>query len=106
MIVVNPDLASNLIKFLPRNYDIVALDISKIDLYLTNEDTRVEYNDNVAYLDDVYQTDEYYYINLVFDFDENNVYSIKVLNKDNSEVIFRGKIFATSQDTQKYKING
>ena len=106
MIVVNPDLATNTIKFLPRNYDISALDNTKIDLYLTNEETRVVYNDNSTYLTNVYQSNDYYNIDLTFDFSENDVYSVKILDNSDDSVIFRGKLFATSQDTQKYKING
>ena len=106
MIVVNPDLATNTIKFLPRNYNTIPK-IDNLDLYLTNEDTRVVYNDNATYLSDVYQENEYYVIDLAFTFSENDNYSIKIIDKSGVAVlIYRGKLFATSQDTQKYKING
>ena len=35
----------------------------------------------------------------------NQTFRIKLINTDNSEILWRGKAFATSQETQNYKIN-
>jgi len=36
---------------------------------------------------------------------ENQTFSLKLLDVNNSRILWRGKAFSTSQDTQKYKIN-
>ena len=37
---------------------------------------------------------------------ENQTFRLKLLDVNNSRILWRGKAFATSQETQKYKING
>jgi hypothetical protein len=40
------------------------------------------------------------------DFGENKTYSVKITDTVTTNIIWRGKIFFTSQVTQAYKING
>jgi len=94
MKVINPNNQINTIKLIPRFKDVEAF-----DLLLINETTKEEttfFIDNYSYIDGV----------LVFDLDfatnEGDKYEFKlsILN----EVLYRGKIFATSQEPQDFDL--
>ena len=94
MKVINPNNQINTIKLIPRFKDVEAF-----DLLLINETTKEETNffiDIYTYKDGI----------LVFDLDfatnEGDKYEFKlsILN----EVLFRGKIFATEQETQDFDL--
>lgn len=92
MKVVNPNDTNHTIELIPREYkeDVV------LDLYneATKEETTVVNVSSV--LDGIFS------INFDFSFSENDKYQIKV-SKD-SEVLYRGKLIATSQLPQDYKL--
>ena len=94
MKVINPNNQINEIKLIPRFNDVEAF-----DLLLINETTKEEttfFIDNYTYEDGI----------LVFDLDfatnEGDKYELKlsILN----EVLYRGKIFATEQETQDFDL--
>ena len=98
MNVINPTDTSHEIKIIPRNYSDFA---GTIPMVLRDEDTATETSIDATYA----------FVNsaLLLSFDlvtkEGKVYSYYIKN-DSDEFEYRGKIFVTSQITQKYKING
>jgi hypothetical protein len=100
MIVTSPDLAENTINFLPRYYDESGTNIT---VYITNEDTRRDLAHNLTA---VSKDDGFFYFTTDADFRNNVTYRLKVVDNSLSMVIFRGKIFATTQSKQNYLING
>ena len=94
MKVVNPNVRIKTISLIPRFNDVEAF-----DLLLINETTKEEttfFIDNYSYQNGI----------LVFGFDfdmnEGDKYELKlsILN----EVLYRGKIFATEQETQDFDL--
>lgn len=92
MKVVNPNNTNHTIELIPRSYQENVV----LDLY--NEATKVETTvANVSLtLDGVFS------VNFDFNFSENDKYQIKI-SKD-SEILYRGKLIATTQPAQKYKL--
>ena len=94
MKVVDPNDTTHTIKLIPRFYGI-----SSIDLSLYNEADQVTTT----------VTDAYSVTNgiatLIFDFTflEDDKYQFKLV--DGSTVIYRGKLIATSQEPQEYKLD-
>ena len=100
MKVVNPDLATNTIKLIPRNNDLTPFNIT-----LINETTK-EVTELVltayTYVYGVLSFD------LTFDFNEGDKYEFKcwISFFGGSEVVYyRGKIFATTQIPQNYELS-
>jgi len=92
MIVVQPTILEHQIKVIPRLYPNEALTLS-----LYNEATKV-----TETLDNIYIVqDGYLYIDFEKVFNESDKYKITI--KEENEVIYRGKIKATSQEPQEYK---
>ena len=92
MKVVNPNDTNHTIELIPRSYqeDVV------LDLY--NEATRAE-----ATVPNVSSTlDGRFSVKFDFTFAENDKYQIKI--SKNSEILYRGKLIATSQQPQEYKL--
>lgn len=96
MIVLNPDNLTHNISFIPRS-----LPVGDVDLVIYNESTRSEIlneargwssSSNIITIDIVPLT-----------LTEGDRLSYKV--SEGGVVLYRGKIFATSQTTQNYKIN-
>lgn len=95
MKIVNPDLTTNTIKFIPRINNIVSA-----YLELVNETTKEEtvfVFISFTYLDGVFSFD------LDFDFKEGDKYGFKCYFLD--EVYYRGEIFATTQEPQNYELS-
>lgn len=100
MKVVNPNNTSHTIKLISRYYPADSL-----ILYLYNEATQVETSIDIDLIGISFVN--YYnivngYINIDFDFtfSENEKYSIKLA--DNKDIIYRGKLIATTEETQNY----
>lgn len=94
MIVINPEDTTHTAVVIPRYYD------SELnDFIIYDEDTRESSTlSNIKTISNGYASYE-------FDLNtaEGKSYSIKIM--DGNTVIWRGKMFATSQNKQKYKIN-
>jgi hypothetical protein len=92
MIVVQPTILEHQIKVIPRLYPTEALTLS-----LYNEATKV-----TETLENIYLVqDGYLYIDFEKVFNESDKYKITI--KEVNEVIYRGKIKATSQEPQEYQ---
>lgn len=97
MIVIDPNESSHLIKVIPRTYNVVNDHL----FVLKDEDLRTETNiSNTKELNNGYID---YSINLTTT--EGKSYSIKIVDSVTELVVWRGKMFTTSQTTQKYRIN-
>lgn len=92
--VVNPTNTTHQFDFQPRFSPIIAL-----ELYLKNEATNIE--TLVANTHEVLKN-ELLKITFDFTFQERNKFQIKIM--EGTEVIYRGKLFATVQETQDFKI--
>tara|TARA_B110000285_G_scaffold147219_1_gene164300 strand:- start:748 stop:1053 length:306 start_codon:yes stop_codon:yes gene_type:complete len=93
MKIVLPTDTNHNIDFIPRFYPT-----GSIDLYLTNESTNVEVLVTSTYL----LVDGIVFLNFDKTFSDGQKYSIKIT--ESSNVVFRGKLLATSQETQEYRL--
>ena len=97
MKVVNPTNDINSFDVVPR------IDFSTADLYIYDENTRVQESasativNNNGYYNITFDINDYPNINLY----ENGKYQIKLID---SEVIYRGKMIATTQIAQDYSL--
>jgi GT2 family glycosyltransferase len=92
MKVVSPNDTEHLIAIIPRYYTDGVL-----DLYLYNEATQIE-----TLVTPIYVTQNgILTLTFTFTFNENDKYQVKIT--DANGIIYRDKIFATSQDTQNFK---
>lgn len=93
MNVVNPNDTEHTIKLIPRYYPTDAITLS-----LFNEATQISENvDNTFTV-----TDGNLFLTFEYTFTENQKFQIK-LNEDD-EIVYRGKLFSTTQDPQEYKL--
>ena len=100
MIVVNPSLSTNTVSFLPRYYEDST---TNIEVFITNEDNR---RDLVHSLTDIIKNEGFIFFTTDAGFTNNSTYRLKVVDNTQGLVIFRAKIFATTQYKQNYSING
>jgi len=100
MIIVNPTLDTNTVSFLPRYYDEST---TNIEVFITNEDNR---RDLVHNLTDIIKNDGFIFFTTDATFINNSTYRLKVVDNTIGLVIFRAKVFATTQYKQNYSING
>jgi len=92
MKVVNPEDTDHIIDLIPRYYPTDAITFS-----LFNEATQVTEN-----IDNTYTiTDGVLFLSFEYTFTENQKFQIKL---DDTEIVYRGKIIATSQNPQDYKL--
>lgn len=91
MKVVNPNNSEHTIIFIPR------FEISNVSFNLYNEFTRE--NTDVAVTPSF--IDGFLSLTFNYTFVEGDKYQLKVT--DNDVVMYRGKLFATSQETQDFK---
>lgn len=91
MNVVNPNNESHEIQIIPRFYPI-----DELIFTLYNEATQVETNVTIIYLV------ENGVLTFTFDFDftDSQKFQFKILQ--GTEIVYRGKITATTQETQNY----
>jgi glycine betaine/choline ABC-type transport system substrate-binding protein len=94
MKVVNPNDTTHTIKLIPRFYGITSIDLS-----LYNEATQ-----ETTSVTDVYSVTSGV-ASVVFDFTflEDDKYQFKLV--DGATVVYRGKLIATSQEPQQYKLD-
>lgn len=101
MNVVNPNNTTHQLKLIPRYYS----DSETISLVLYNESSQEEtiiplanpafsFSNNFVFLEDFLQ------VNFNFTFLEGNRFQFKIV--DNTEIVYRGKLIATTQETQNY----
>ena len=93
MKIVLPTDTNHNIDFIPRFYPTGA-----IDLYLTNESTKVEVLVASTYI----IQNGFVFLNFDKTFSDGQKYRIKIT--ESSNVVFRGKLLVTTQDTQEYKL--
>jgi hypothetical protein len=93
MKVVNPNDATHVIKLIPRFY----IEVATLKLY--NEVTRIETDiaNVISTIDGITS------VTFDFTFAENDKFQIKI--EDAGIIIYRGKLMATSQNPQKYKLS-
>ena len=92
MKVVNPNDTNHTIDLIPREYK------EDVILELYNETTR----EKTIVVNTSSTTDGIFSINFDFDFSEGDKFQIKI-SKD-SDILYRGKIIATTQEPQEYKL--
>lgn len=99
MTILDPDNSTHSIKLIPRYYNID--NVHTVSLY--DEDLRTSSNLTI----DTRTLSNGY---IVYGFDlttvEGKEYQIKITDNTTSNIVYRGKIFVTSQTTQDYNING
>tara|TARA_R110000822_G_scaffold185079_2_gene324308 strand:- start:1124 stop:1426 length:303 start_codon:yes stop_codon:yes gene_type:complete len=100
MIVIDTNTFNGVIAILPRYYD--ELTVLGLVVTITNEDTR---NVLVNTVSSVQKLDGFLSFSNSATFANNVTYKIKIVDTVYG-VIFRGKIFATTQSSQNYRING
>lgn len=93
MKVVNPNDTSHIIKLIPRYYPV-----SDLTFELYNEFTQI--TDTVTNNYEI--VDGNLFLSFDYNFENNSKYQIKIL--EDEEVVYRGKLIATSQSTQDYKL--
>ncbi len=93
MKIVNPTNETHSIELIPRYYN----NLANLDLLLINEST----NESFEVVNTFSVTDGKLTLTFDFDFLNNDRYSFK-LSQEN-EIVFRGNIFATTQETQDFK---
>jgi len=93
MIVINPEATEHTITVIPRYYPTDAVTVS-----VYNEATQ-----QTISLDNTYEiVDGQMFVSFEFEVSENVNYQIAIL--EDSEVVYRDKIFTTSQVPQEYKL--
>ena len=103
MKVISPSDTTHIIKLIPRFYGIG----TNITLNLYDESKRENQDVNTSTFTIVDR-----YVNLTFtdaqftsiDFYENGKYQIRITDIDSSEILYRGKMIATTQTPQDYKL--
>ena len=97
MVIINPTLTTHDIYIIPRDYNID----NAHTLSIKDDDTNTSVTP--AILRTLYQG----YIIYLFDLTtaEGKGYDLKITDDVTTNVVWRGKMFATVQATQAYKIN-
>ena len=101
MNVVNPNNTSHELKIVPRYYS----NSESLNIVLYNESSQVStiinlvsslfsFTNNFNFLED------FLIVKINFSFEYNSRYQYKIL--DDTEIVYRGKIIATTQETQNY----
>ena len=93
MKVVNPNDGSHTIQLIPRIYPF-----NSLVLELKDEQTKIAVIVTNTYI----VSDGVMTINFDFDFTNKEKFEIKITENDN--VVYRGKIIATTQDSQDFKL--
>lgn len=92
MKIVNPNNTNHQFTLIPRYYPT-----EEIIVELYNEATKVKIIVESTYI----VTDGYLNLNFDFTFAEKDRFSVKIT--DLNGVVYRGKIYATAEETQDYK---
>jgi len=94
MIVVDPSLTNHTINIIPRDYDLGV----SFKVYITNETTKEE-NTVPTIINELNRGVQ---LSFLFNFTDSYNYELRIV-KTGGFILYRGKIFATSQDPQDYK---
>lgn len=101
MKIVNQNNSTHEFKLIPRFYPT-----STLTLTLKNESTNEETVLPISFPEFAF-TNNYFildgYLNLKFDYTFQDKDRFQFDLKENEEIVFRGKIYATSEETQDYK---
>ena len=98
MIIIDHNQSSHVISVIPRTYSVA----NAHTFALTDDDFRTTTNvSNTKALNDGYID-----YTVTINTSEGKGYSLKITDDVTTEVVWRGKIFATDQTTQEYRING
>jgi hypothetical protein len=103
MKVISPDDTTHLIKFDPRFYEIG----STLTMNLYDEAQRINQDVNITDFTVVNRLIHLTFTDAEFstlDFYENGKYQIRITDVDSSEILYRGKMIATTQTPQDYKL--
>lgn len=92
MIILKEQIEAQSLKFIPRQYSATAI-------VLVNEMT----NESTTISSDFYVDGYYLYTTATFDLKEGNFYTLSIL--DNTDVVYKDKIFCTNQVIADYTIN-
>ena len=92
MIILKEQIEAQSLKFIPRQY-------SATSIVLVNEMT----NESTTISSDFYVDGYYLYTTATFDLKEGNFYTLSIL--DNTNVVYKDKIFCTNQVIADYTIN-
>ena len=93
MKVINPENTSHSFLFVPRYYSFDGLEltltnpVTEVSTVVTNTNSTLDGFTNIAF---------------DFTFAENDKYEITI--KDGDSVVYRGKLIATTQNSQSYKL--
>ena len=92
MIILKEQIEAQSLKFIPRQYSATAI-------VLVNEMT----NESTTISSDFYVDGYYLYTTATFDLKEGNFYTLSIL--DNTDIVYKDKIFCTNQVIADYTIN-
>ena len=92
MIILKEQIEEQSLKFIPRKYCATTI-------VLVNEMT----NENTTINSDFYKDGYYLFTTTTFDLKEGNFYTLSILN--NTEVVYKDKIFCTNQVIADFSIN-
>ncbi len=101
MKIINPNDFEHTIEFIPRFYNFSSL---LFELYdesnkVTQFDGSITFSVVNGVISWFFENDQFDWIDLTT---ENGTYQLKVT--DGEDVVYRGKILATTQDTQSFKL--
>lgn len=92
MIILKEQVEEQSLKFIPRQYKATSI-------VLVNEMT----NESTTISSDFYIDGYYLYTTATFDLKEGNFYTLSILN--DTDVVYKDKIFCTNQVIANYTIN-
>ena len=92
MIILKEQVEEQSLKFIPRTYCATSI-------VLVNEMT----NESTTISSDFYKDGYYLFTSATFDLKEGNFYTLSILN--NTDVVYKDKIFCTNQVIADYTIN-
>tara|TARA_R110002051_G_scaffold295827_1_gene361732 strand:- start:614 stop:949 length:336 start_codon:yes stop_codon:yes gene_type:complete len=103
MKIINPTDATHTFDFIPRFYEIgYTVDVSLYQESIRVEDSEVVGTFNVTngFMDVTITASNYSDLT----FSEDETYQLKVTDVDNGNILYRGKVLATTQTTQTFKL--
>jgi len=92
MIILKEQNTVQTFSFIPR-------ELNATSIVLRNETTGVETTINTTF----YLSDYYLTASTIFDLKENTFYNLTI--KNNTDIVYKDKIFCTNQNTDTYSVN-
>ena len=102
MTIFNPNNETHSFKIIPRYYAELS-NVSNVTLTVYDESKGK--NVTISNLEVDFTCNGYLGLNFDATLIEKGSYQLKITNLDTNTLIFRGKAFATSKETQNYSIN-